>query len=249
MGDFNGRLAKIEPNILTDTNGQMVENWSIDLDLHHLNTHEKCEGKYTFTSLNGKSAIDHVLINNNMMEDFIGMYIDEDRLMLNISDHNLVRVWFTMKSNNTKWKKTNPKKTIEWVGKDEKSLKKFEAAFEAQIGKKTSFKRCIDKIKYTVNHTMRKKKKIKTGKINNKLILAAVWMDEELRNSIKLRSFYSKQWNIAKKDKNLPGRTAEYKMKYLKQKKTTKIMCSNKKANGKKRKSKRPGMMAKSFGR
>ena len=77
---------------------------------------------------------------------------------------------------------------------------------------------------------MRKKKKIKTGKISNKLILAAVWMDEELRNSIKLRSFYSKQWNIAKKDKNLPGRTAECKMKYLKQKRITKIMCSNKKS-------------------
>ena len=65
-----------------------------------------------------------------MMEDFIGMYIDEDRLLLDISDHNLVRVWFTMKNKNTKWKKTNPKKTIEWVGKDEKSLKKFEEAFE-----------------------------------------------------------------------------------------------------------------------
>merc|ERR1712179_410981 len=117
LGDFNGRLAKIEPNILTDTNGQMVENWSIDLDLHHLNTHEKCEGKYTFTSLNGKSAIDHVLINNNMMEDFIGMYIDEDRLMLNISDHNLVRVWFTMKSNNTKWKKITKRKILNGLAK------------------------------------------------------------------------------------------------------------------------------------
>ena len=117
MGDFNGRLAKIEPNILTDTNGQMVENWWIDLDLHHLNIHEKYEGKYTFTSLNGKSAIDHVLINNNMMEDFIGMYIDEDRLMLNISDHNLVRVWFTMKNNNTKWKKNNPKKLLNGLAK------------------------------------------------------------------------------------------------------------------------------------
>merc|ERR1712030_134577 len=135
------------------------------------------------------------------------------------------RVWFTMKNNNTKWKKTNPKKTIEWVGKDEKSLKKFETAFEAQIGKKTSFKKCIDKIKYTVNHTLRKKKKI-----SNKLILAAVWMDEELRNSIKLRSFYSKQFNIAKKNKNLPDRTADYKMKYLKQKRITKTMCSNNKS-------------------
>merc|ERR1711909_22955 len=107
LEDFNGRLTKIEPNIVTDTNGQMVENWSIDLDLHHLNIHEKCEGKYTFSSLNGKSAIDHVLINNNMMEDFIGMHIDENRLLLNISDHCLTRVWFKIKNKNgnTKCKK------------------------------------------------------------------------------------------------------------------------------------------------
>ena len=112
LGDFNGRLTKIEPNIVTDTNGQMVENWSIDLDLNHLNIHEKCEGKYTFSSLNGRSAIDHVLINGNLMKDFIGMYIDEDRLLLDISDHNLIRVWFTMKYKKTIWKKITQKRQL-----------------------------------------------------------------------------------------------------------------------------------------
>merc|ERR1712105_558180 len=163
LGDFNGRLKKIEPNIITDANGQMIENWSIDKDLQHLNIHENCEGKYTFTSPNGKSAIDHVLVNNNLMNDFIGMFIDEGRIQLNISDHNLIRVWFTMKHKNTKWKNNSSKKTIRWVGKDSESLTKFEKAFENQIGKKTSFKRCIDKMKYTLNHTMRKRKKIKTS--------------------------------------------------------------------------------------
>ena len=131
--------------------------------------------------------------------------------------------------------KNNPKKTIEWVGKDEKSLKKFEEAFEKQVGKKTSFKKCIDKMKYTVNHTMRKKKIIRTSKINSNMILAAVWMDEELRSNIKLRSYYSKQWNIAKKNKDLPAKIEECKMKYLKQKRITKTMCNDKKVNGKKK--------------
>ena len=111
LGDFNGRLEKIEPKIPTDANGQMIENWTIDLDLNHLNTHEKCVGKYTFNSPNGKSAIDHVLINNNLMNDFIGMYIDENRILLDISDHNLVRVWFTLKNKNkTIWRKKKNKK-------------------------------------------------------------------------------------------------------------------------------------------
>ena len=121
-------------------------------------------------------------------------------------------------------------KTIEWVSKDEKSLKKFETAFETQIGKKTSFKKCMNKMKHILNYTMRKKKKIKTGKRGNNLVLAAVWVDEELRNSIKLRSFYSRQWNKAKKNKNLPVIIEEYKKKYQKQKKITKTMCRNKKS-------------------
>ena len=122
----------------------------------------------------------------------------------------------------------NSKKTIEWIGKDSKSLIKFEEAFEKQIGKKTGFRRCIDKMKYTLNHTMRKRKKIRTSKSNNKVLLAAVWMDEELRDNIKLRSSYSKAWNIAKKNKDQPEKIEECKSRYIEQKKITKIMCNDK---------------------
>ena len=94
----------------------------------------------------------------------MGMHIDEDRVMLNISDHSLLRVWFKLGTNNerTNWKGTNSK-IIKWVSKDEKSLKKFESAFIPQVGKKTSFKKCMDKMKTTLNSTMRKRKKIKVG--------------------------------------------------------------------------------------
>merc|ERR1711867_94123 len=55
---------------------------------------ETCTGKYTFASLNGRSAIDHMLTNRMLYEKHISMWIDEDKTMLNISDHNLVRAWF-----------------------------------------------------------------------------------------------------------------------------------------------------------
>ena len=77
LGDFNGRLTRLEPNIVTDANGKMLENWVDEYDLHHLNTTDKCTGKYTFHSLNGRSAIDHVLINNTLLNSYIGMHIDE----------------------------------------------------------------------------------------------------------------------------------------------------------------------------
>ena len=111
LGDINGKLTKIEPNIKTDINGKMVEDWTLNFDLHHLNTHENCKGTYTFNSLNGKSAIDDVLINDTLLEKFLGMHIDENRMVLNISDHCLTRVWFKIKNCNEKtdWKKLTQK--------------------------------------------------------------------------------------------------------------------------------------------
>ena len=73
LGDFNGRLTKIEPNIKTDANGHMLETWVDKSDLFHLNTMNTCTGKYTFTSLNGKSAIDHMLTNKLLYEKHISM--------------------------------------------------------------------------------------------------------------------------------------------------------------------------------
>ena len=96
LGDLNGRLSKIEPNIKTDANGRMVEEWITKQDLHHLNQTDQCTGRYTFISKNGKSSIDHILVNDWLLDKYIAMYIDEDRVQLDISDHCAVRAWFRM---------------------------------------------------------------------------------------------------------------------------------------------------------
>ena len=71
LGDMNGRIKSIEPQIDTDSNGKMVEEWTEKFNLHHLNLSEKCIGKYTFHNNTGKkSVINHVLINGTMMEGF-----------------------------------------------------------------------------------------------------------------------------------------------------------------------------------
>ena len=104
-------------------------------------------------------------------------------------------------------------------------------------------------MKYTVNQTMRKKKIIRTSKTKNKMILAAVWMDDELRDNIKLRSHYSKYWNTAKKNKDPPERIDEYKKKYLIQKRITKTMCIGKKSQWEEKKIKETWNDGKNSGR
>ena len=231
LGDFNGRLTKIEPNIITDANGKMLENWVNTYDLHHLNTTDKCTGKYTFHSLNGRSAIDHVLINNTLLENFVGMHIDEDRTMLSISDHSLVRVWFRLGTDNdtTNWNK-NKFKIITWISREEDRMKVFESAFTPKIGKKISFRKCMKKLKNTLNSTMKKRKKIKLGNKNSNKLLAAEWVDDELIGNIKLRLQYSREWRYARKNKSPPSIVEQYKNKYLKHQRLTSIMSGDKKS-------------------
>ena len=231
LGDFNGRLTRLEPNIITDANGKMLENWTNDYNLHHLNTNDKCTGKYTFHSLNGKSAIDHVLINNKLLDNYISMYVDEDRTMLSISDHSLVRVWFRFGTNSDKpdWK-GKKSKIITWISREEDRMEIFESSFQTKIGKKIYFKKCMNKMKNTLNSTMRRSKRIKLRSNKNVKLLAAEWVDDELIGNIKLRSQYSKDWRHARKKKEPPEIIEQYKNRYLKQQRITSIMAGDKKS-------------------
>jgi len=140
-------------------------------------------------------------------------------------------------------------KIIKWIGKDEKSLKKFESAFLPQVGKKTSFKKCMDKMKTTLNSTMRKRKKIKVGGKGKNIMLAAEWVDDELIKNIKLRTYYSREWKIARKNKSSPEIIEQCKRRYMKQQYITSTMTGNKKSLWEKRKLKKHGKMERNFGR
>ena len=137
LGDMNGRLKSLEPHVDTDSNGKMVEEWTEKFNLHHLNLSEKCTGVYTFhNNVGKKSAIDHVLVNGKMMEGFKGMQIDENKELLDISDHCLVRPWFNVgDEERIDWKKTKYEQ-IEWIKKDPYSLKAMEEDLLPRIGKR-----------------------------------------------------------------------------------------------------------------
>ena len=95
LGDINARLTILEPRIETDVNGNMIEDWITGKDMAHLNRSEKCGGIYTFGRPEGRrSAIDHVIVNQKLNNQFKGMRVDENGEELNISDHNLIRCWF-----------------------------------------------------------------------------------------------------------------------------------------------------------
>ena len=85
------------------------------------------------------------------------MHINEDKTLLNISDHCLVRAWFKIGPNSkANWKK--PKvKTITWIKKDKESFELFKEAFKKHIRKNTSFNKFMKKNKMTVDIVLKKK--------------------------------------------------------------------------------------------
>ena len=108
-------------------------------------------------------------------------------------------------------------------------MKKFETTFLPLIGKSTTFKGCMNKLKTTLNSTMRKKKRVKIGRRGKKTILAAEWVDSELLSNISLRSYYSRQWRIARRNKKSEEEIERCKNRYIRQQRKTSIMSGNKK--------------------
>ena len=230
LGDFNGRLAQLEEGKPTDSNGEMLETWVEHHNMHHLNTLDTCDGTYTFSTVNGKSAIDHMLTNDILFDKHISMVIDEDKAMLNISDHNLVRAWFQTGNDNYHIPRKKPVKTITWISREQVKIDKCVIDFKSKIGKKVSFKSCMGKIKTSVEHAMRRKMKRRSGGKKKLTLKAAPWVDEELIVNIKLRSRYSREWRFSRKRGDPEEIVERYKRSYIDQKSKTAIMTQDKKS-------------------
>merc|ERR1711874_775665 len=212
------------------------------------NTFENCTGTYTFQSLNGQSAIDHILTNKILLDNFISMHIDEDKTMLNISDHNLVRAWFKIGPNNNKpsWKKPT-KKHITWISRDEDRLNLCANSFKEKIGKKHSFWKCMSKLKTSIDETMKRRKMINLGGKGKLKLISAEWVDKELIDNIKLRSKLSREWRLARKRKEPVEVLRQYKRRYLEQKSVTALMTGDKKSAWESRKINEPWKDSKKF--
>merc|ERR1711867_385935 len=204
--------------------------WIDDFNLLHLNALENCIGTYTFTSKKGRSAIDHVLINENLITNYLGMYVDEDKSMLNISDHNLIRVWFHIGGTMTIKPKKKINKTISWISRDQDKIQLCVSNFKEKIGKKKSFKKCMKKMSSSVVYGMKVTVMKRQRKKKKDIIKAAAWVDEEFIKSVKLRSDLNKQWRYARKKEKTDEVIKKCKEDYYEQKKKTAIQAEQKKS-------------------
>ena len=210
----------------------MIEEWVTGKDMIHLNRSEKCIGKYTFGRPEGRrSAIDHVMVNQELNNQFKGMTVDENGEELNISDHNLVRCWFKIGREKPKNWKDYKTEYREWYTLDPKALGEMEKELEKRTRGPMSFKGMMAIIMVAQEKHLKRSKKIQIGKKGKEDIVAAPWMDKKGIRLIKLRQVKSRTWRRARK-KNAPQRELRLlKRKYEVQKRITSIYLGKKKGD------------------
>merc|ERR1711913_63681 len=99
-----------------------------------------------------------------------------------------------------------------------------------KIGKKHSFDKCMKKLKSSIDQNLRRRKVIKLAGKGKVKLISAPWVDTELIDNIKIRSYLNKEWRDARARKEPENILKIYKERYLKQKRITAIMTGDKKS-------------------
>ena len=80
-------------------NGEIVIDWLSKYNLTLLNGLVECDGMYTWTVGERRSVIDYCLVNEHLMEKFGSISIDENKEIIDLSDHNLITINFKIRNN------------------------------------------------------------------------------------------------------------------------------------------------------
>ena len=218
MGDFNGHLKMIDGKD-DDENGKMILEWIEKYKLIMLNLEDRCEGIYTRIRGEQKTTIDYVLVNDRVYEDFRHMHIDEEKEIIDGSDHTLITVDLevqkSMGKNKTRWKEV-----IYYSDKEEVIRECVQELGEIWEGDgSVNLQGRIDKILEIAELRMKRKRRIKVeGEMSN-IPVENKWMTEEIRRGIKKRQSLNRRKRNGKTSEEVLRFTRGYKnQKYRVQK-------------------------------
>ena len=187
LGDFNGHIRGLGPHE-TDFNGKMILEWMSNYSLILLNMDEKCQGVTTWSRdyKNQHSAVDFVLVNNNIYKKFCNMKIDEKKDVLDISDHHLVTFSLNIENKNNNFNKKQYEITEYYTFKIE-ALKEFIEEVEKRwkIHKINNIEEMDISLKECADAILKRIYKKRIGTENDEKVSEKPWFTEEIRAEIK----------------------------------------------------------------
>lgn len=188
-GDFNGHLGYLGQQSENE-NGRWINNFIEESGLILMNIDAKCIGVYTWERGDTKSAIDFVLANERAYRSIQGMRIDEEREILDISDHCMIEVKMNIAREKTeKWREW--KETYYYSTKEQK-MDKYRKEIEERLHEITepSMKQLNKIIKVAADKHLKSKSR---RKINEEGVEEPLWMNEEIRKGIRERRRRNKE--------------------------------------------------------
>ena len=213
LGDFNGHLGFTGKQKL-DNMGKMILEMMEKYSLILLNGDDKCEGQTTWSRDKQKSAIDFVLVNQGMYDNFRQMNIDEHKTEFDLSNHHLFSTAFDIKQvkRNVFTKEV---KLTEYIKITEDAKQNFLNKLNSELkdrdiqGNLDALEAIIDT---TVNRTLKKTPKKRTDR-NEPQKTERIWFSRHIQKEISTRREYNKRKRKAKNE----DEKAEYKNLYLQQ--------------------------------
>ena len=187
LGDFNGHIEDLDGR-KTDENGKMVLDWTNRFDLTLMNGDNKCVGTFTRSKLGIDTAIDMVLVNRMLYERCREMRIDEEREVMQISDHNLVTVDLKVRLGRgydfgKKWEK------VEYYRKGVDAMKEFGDEVESEWRERDI--KTVEEMTMSVfevaERVLKREFRRYVSEEKGWVKIAEPWMNEEIRLAIKER--------------------------------------------------------------
>ena len=135
LGDLNAHSSLLEDK-REDVNGKMVKEWIEKFDLTLMNADDKCKGTYTWSARGQRSAIDMVFVNRRLYEACGEMRIDEEKDIIDSSDHCLISLDIKTRENGKNKFRKKRWKTGTYYRKDKDAMKEFGDEVEKRWGEK-----------------------------------------------------------------------------------------------------------------
>ena len=213
LGDFNGHIAGLGYQRQNE-NGNIAVDLTNNFGLTLLNLDEACKGIYTWTRQEQKSAIDFVMANKSCYELFQRLVIDEEREILDISDHNVLTTVLKVRSSNVDFKKGDKMITKTYFKTDEKSLEIFAVVMQEKLSMKEvkSFEELNELMKEVADTTLKAIYQRRESKKHQ--VTEQPWITDQIRREIKKR----RELNRRRRNTQSETETQNLRQEYLKQK-------------------------------
>ena len=198
-GDFNGHLRMIDGR-KDDENGKMIIGWGEEYGLITLNLEEKCEGTYTRIAKEQKTTIDYILVNSKIYDIVEEIEIDEDRNILEGSDHvamrTAIRVKETQGFRKPKWRKK------EYISNKDEDIEELVQYIEGKWSENRpqNPQEMLDDLESGVKEKLTKTIKRREGIEKGQKVIESIWMTQEIRTEIKRRKTINRLRRNARSD-------------------------------------------------